>query len=171
MLEVYKTKLKGVLRIIPPTHFHDHRGDYIELYNELLYNESGVKTKFVQEDISISHKNVLRGIHGDNQTWKLISCLYGNLFLNVINLNHKSPEYKMYSSFVLEPGNYQVLIPPKFGNGHIALSEPSIFHYQQSTYYNRKKQFTVLWNNSELKLYWPIKDPILSDRDRGIINV
>ena len=65
----------------------------------------------------------------------------------------------------------QVLIPPKFGNGHLVLSEMAIFHYKQSTYYNQKGQFTYVWNDPKLDIRWPIKDPILSKRDEtGFID-
>jgi len=60
-----------------------------------------------------------------------------------------------------------VLVPPKFGNGHLVLSELAIFHYKQSTYYNRADQFTLLWNDPKLDIWWPISNPILSRRDAG----
>ena len=73
-LIIEKTKLTNVIKIIPPTVFDDFRGSYIETYSEPIYTENGIKTKFIQDDISTSKKNVLRGIHGDNKTWKLVSC-------------------------------------------------------------------------------------------------
>ncbi len=83
--KVEKTKLSKVLKITPPTIFNDFRGSYIETYNELIYNQNGIKTKFIQDDISTSKQNVLRGIHGDNKTWKLVSCLYGSFYLVLVN--------------------------------------------------------------------------------------
>jgi len=77
-VKVETTMLNGVLRITPPTMFEDFRGTYVELYNDALYKEAGIKCDFVQDDISTSSKHVLRGIHGDQDTWKLISCLYGH---------------------------------------------------------------------------------------------
>lgn len=73
MIRVKKTKLKGVL-LIEPDIFEDFRGSYVEIYNEDLYKKNGIKIKFVQDDFAVSKKNVLRGIHGDNKTYKLISC-------------------------------------------------------------------------------------------------
>jgi dTDP-4-dehydrorhamnose 3,5-epimerase len=167
-LEVKNTKLDGVLLIKPPTVFEDARGSYVETYNERLYTEAGVTIKFVQDDISTSSKNVLRGIHGDPQTWKLVSCLYGEFYLVVVNWDEASPQYKKWESFTLSDKNrLQVLIPPKFGNGHVVLSDTAIFHYKQNTYYDRSRQFTILWNDPELKIKWPIKNPILSERDKG----
>ncbi len=60
-----------------------------------------------------------------------------------------------------------MIVPPKFGNGHLVLSETAIFHYKQSTYYNRDGQFTIMWNDPKLNIDWPIDNPILSDRDAG----
>lgn len=167
-IKVSKTNLDGVLMIEPPTRFEDFRGTYIETYNEELYRAAGVDVHFVQDDISVSSRHVLRGIHGDQKTWKLISCLQGKFYLIVINWDPTSPQYKKWQSFVLsEQNNLQVLIPPKFGNGHLVLSERAIFHYKQNTYYNRDGQFTLIWNDPQLDLWWPVRDPIVSQRDQG----
>jgi len=167
-MEVTKTKLDGVLLIKPPTIFEDFRGTYVETYNEKLYYAAGIKVKFVQDDISVSSQNVLRGIHGDSETWKLISCLYGKFYLVVVNWDNSSPQFGQWESFVLSDQNrLQVLVPANFGNGHLVLSELAIFHYKQSTYYNRATQFTLLWNDPKLNIWWPIQNPIVSKRDEG----
>lgn len=172
MIEVSKTKLDGVLLIKPPTIFEDFRGTYVEIYNEKLYKEAGIDVDFIQDDISVSAKDVLRGIHGDNETWKLISCLYGKFYLVVVNWDKSSKQFRQWDSFVLSDNNrHQVLVPPKFGNGHLVLSEQAIFHYKQSTYYNRAGQFTLLWNNPEINILWPVKNPIVSKRDEGSESV
>ncbi len=171
-MEIRKTKLDGVLLIKPPTIFEDFRGTYVEIHNEKLYNEAGIKVKFVQDDISVSSRHVLRGIHGDGETWKLISCLYGKFYLVVVNWDKTSPQFGQWDSFVLSDQNrLQVLVPAKFGNGHLVLSDLAIFHYKQSAYYNRAGQFTILWNDPKLDIWWPVKNPILSRRDEGIADV
>ncbi len=167
-MEVTKTKLDKVLLIKPPTIFEDFRGTYIELYNDKIYHDAGIDVKFMQDDISVSSRHVLRGIHGDAETWKLISCLYGKFYLAVVNWDKDSSQFGQWDSFVLSEHNrMQVLIPPKFGNGHLVLSEQAIFHYKQSTNYNRAGQFTLFWNDPQLDIWWPIKNPILSQRDEG----
>jgi dTDP-4-dehydrorhamnose 3,5-epimerase len=167
-MDVQKTKLDGVLLITPPTIFKDFRGSYVELYNDELYKKAGITIKFVQDDISTSSLHVLRGLHGDLKTWKLISCLYGEFYLMVVNWDESSPQYRRWEAFTLSDQNrQQVLIPPKFGNGHLVLSQQAIFHYKQSTYYDRPGQFTIMWNDPVLKLPWPVKNPILSKRDGG----
>lgn len=167
-MDVSKTILDGVLLIKPPTIFEDFRGTYVEIYNEKLYTEAGISVKFVQDDISVSSKHVLRGIHGDQATWKLISCLYGKFYLVVVNWDESSGQRGQWESFVLSDQNrLQVLVPPKFGNGHLVLSEQAIFHYKQSSYYNRADQFTILWNDPKLNIWWPVKNPLVSRRDEG----
>jgi len=168
-MEVSKTDLDGVLVIKPLTNFEDFRGEYVEIYNRNLYNAAGVTVDFIQEDISVSTHKVLRGIHGDGRTWKLVTCLYGKFYLVVVNNDPDSPQYKKWTSFTLSDKNrLQILIPPKFGNGHLVLSEKCIFHYKQNSEYDRPSQFTILWNDPAYKFWWPIQDPITSRRDQGI---
>lgn len=168
MLTVRKTGLDGVLVIEPPTRFEDFRGEYVELYNEPLYREAGIGVELIQDDISVSTRGVLRGLHGDARTWKLVSCLYGRFYLVVVNWDPQSPQYRKWEAFTLSDSNrLQVLIPPRFGNGHLVMSERAIFHYKQSETYHRDSQFTIRWNDPDLNIYWPIKDPILSTRDSG----
>jgi dTDP-4-dehydrorhamnose 3,5-epimerase len=165
MIDIQPTKLPGVL-LVKPTIFEDHRGEYIELYNEDLFREKGITVKFIQDDISVSSKHVLRGIHGDGETWKLISCLHGKFYLMVVNCDKDSKDFRKWQSFVLSDKNrQQVLIPPNHGNGHLVLSDMAIFHYKQNTYYNPKGQFSYTWNDPQFKMWWPIKDPVLSQRD------
>lgn len=167
MIEVCQTELEGVL-LIKPTFFEDHRGEYLELYNEELYKSKGIEVDFVEDDISIATKGVLKGIHGDSLTYKLISCLHGKFYLVVINYDEQSPDFGKWQSFVLsEVNKHQVLVPPRHGNGHLALSEKSIFHYKQSAYYSPSRQFTIKWNDPKFNIWWPIKNPILSRRDEG----
>jgi dTDP-4-dehydrorhamnose 3,5-epimerase len=164
-MNVEKTTLPGVLHLTLDA-FEDHRGQYIEIYNEDLYRRNGIEVAFVQDDISTSSRNVLRGIHGDQETWKLISCLHGKFYLVVVDCDPSSDCFGRWQSFVLSDTNrQQVLVPPKFGNAHLVLSDTAIFHYKQNTYYHPKGQFTYLWNDPRLNIWWPIKNPILSRRD------
>lgn len=166
-MKIEKTELKDVLLITPPTIFEDFRGEYIEIYNREIYQGHGIDVDFIQDDISVSGKNVLRGLHGDQETWKLVSCLYGSFYLVVVNNDPASSQYKQSVSFTLSDKNrQQVLIPPKHGNGHLVLSEQAIFHYKQNTQYNRNGQFTIKWNDNDYGLWWPILNPIVSQRDQ-----
>ncbi len=164
-MKIRQTKLKGVYKI-EISKFLDFRGEYIESYNLKKFLKFK-KIKFIQDDFSISKKNVLRGFHGDNKTWKLVSCVHGSFDLVVLNYNRLSNQYLKTVKFKLSDKKYeQILIPPKFGNAHLVKSKKAIFHYKQSTYYNRRGQFTIKWNDPRLKVKWSIKKPILSERDK-----
>ncbi len=167
MIVVEETKLKGVKRIRPEV-FEDHRGVYVETYNERMYRDGGIEVAFVQDDISVSDRGVLRGIHGDAETWKLISCLWGKFYLVVVNWDKGSDQFGCWQSFLLSDRNrHQVLVPPRFGNGHLVLSEQAIFHYKQSTYYHPAGQFTLKWDDPQLGIWWPTGHPVLSRRDEA----
>jgi dTDP-4-dehydrorhamnose 3,5-epimerase len=163
---VEKTKLHGVRLITPPTLFEDFRGSYVETYNRELYTKAGVAVDFIQDDMSTSTRHVLRGIHGDGKTTKLVSCLYGRFYIVVLDMDQGSPTYKQWEGFTLSDTNrLQLLIPPKHGNGHVVLSDTAIFHYKQDTDYDRAGQFTIRWDDPAYKIWWPVKAPILSRRD------
>jgi dTDP-4-dehydrorhamnose 3,5-epimerase len=165
-LRVEETGLKGVLAITPPTNFEDFRGSYVEIYNHDLFQAAGLNQNFVQDDISTSRQGVLRGIHGDDETWKLISCLYGSFYFVVVNNDPNSEEFKKSIGLTLSDRNrLQILVPPKFGNGHLVMSEFAIFHYKQTTNYDRSRQFTIRWNDPDYGIWWPATYPILSKRD------
>jgi dTDP-4-dehydrorhamnose 3,5-epimerase len=168
-LTVRPTRLDGVKLLEPTTRFEDFRGEYVEIWNRQLAHEAGIDVDFVQDDISVSTQGVLRGIHGDTSTWKLISCLQGRFYLVVIDNDPSSPQYRQWEGFTLSDRNrLSVLVPPRHGNGHYVLSEQAIFHYKQSSYYDRAGQFTLAWDDPELGLWWPTRDPIVSQRDQGV---
>src|SRR3954468_14698271 len=115
-MHVDKTGLDGVL-VIRPEVFEDFRGQYVETYNEAEYARAGIAVKFVQDDISVSARHVLRGIHGDAETWKLVSCHYGKFYLVVVNCEKGSKFFGKWQAFTLsEVNRHQMLIPPHHGN-------------------------------------------------------
>ena len=167
MVKIKKTKLKGVLQIFPDI-FKDFRGQFVETYNEELYKKNGINVKFVQDDISISKKNVLRGIHSDSNAWKLVSCISGKIYVVIVNCDEKSKDFGKWQGFLLSGKNKkQILIPPKCGCSYLVLSKTAVFTYKQSEYYNPKRQSTYKWNDPKFKIKWPIKNPILSERDKS----
>ena len=166
MITVNKTQLEGVLQIVPDI-FQDFRGQFVEIYNEKLYKENGIDVPFVQDDISFSKKDVLRGIHGDNETWKLVSCLYGTLYFVVVNCDEESQDFGKWQSFTLSDENrMQIFIPPKHGNAYFVLSSDGLFNYKQSTYFVHGRQFSYRWDEPRFNIAWPIQNPILSERDK-----
>lgn len=164
-MQIEKSALEGVL-LLKPDVFEDFRGQYVMLYAEAHYRKLGIAERFVEDDISVSQRNVLRGLHGDAKTCKLVSCLYGQFYLAVVNCDRNSPAFGKWAGFTLSDANrHQVLIPPKHANGHVVLSEQAIFHYKQSEYYDRSGQFTYRWDDPRFGIAWPVRDPILSRRD------
>jgi len=173
-MKVEKTKLEGVLLIKPELIsdnesgeiFEDIRGSFTEIYNDIKYKNFGVNIDFVEDDISISKKDVLRGMHGDNKTWKLITCLYGKIFFVAINGDENSSNFGIWESFNLNGKNkWHILVPPMYASGYLALTDKIIVHYKQSQHYIRGTQFTYKWDDPRFNIPWPIKKPILTVRD------
>jgi dTDP-4-dehydrorhamnose 3,5-epimerase len=165
MKEVGKILEKVLVLKLEP--FEDFRGEFIEIFNEKGYPDPNIFWR--QDDISISRKNVLRGIHGDNATWKLVTCLHGSFYVVVVDCDTESENYLDWDWKILNDRNhYQLLVPPRHGLAILALEEDSMLHYKQSEYYlGMEAQFTFKWNDPSIGIYWPIKDPILSERDGG----
>lgn len=171
MIEVSQTSLPGVLSISRGRPFKDRRGTYSTIYQRDEYFKKGVIIDFVEQDSSFSKVNVLRGLHGDDKTYKMICCLFGSFYLAVVNYDKSSDHFGLWETFVVSAENgLQILIPPKHLNGHLILSSRgAIFHYNQSHYYSgQKNQWSVKWDDPRFNIPWPTTNPILSDRDKGI---
>lgn len=166
MIQVEKTDIEGLL-LIQPDIFEDERGTYVQLYDSIDYeNIIPKEIKFVQEDYSYSIQNVLRGIHGDYDTAKLISIVYGSVFDVVIDNRPESSTYLKHQCFYLSrESGQQLFIPEGCGNGMLALSMNVIFHYKQTSHYTPGTQFTIKWDDERFNISWPITQPILSKRD------
>ena len=147
--------------------FADHRGYIWTSWERGAVN----KIKFNHDKFSLSKKNVLRGLHGDKKTWKLVSCSYGKFLLVVVNFEKNSKNFLKWSSWILSQKNgLQILIPPNYANGHLCLSKECLFHYKLSykgQYIDAKKQFSIKWNDPKINIKWNIKKPILSKRDQN----
>lgn len=152
------------LKIFGTDRFLDFRGSYTESFNEGFFQKNS-DVKFVQDDFSISRKNVLRGLHGDFETWKLVSCPFGELYFVAVDMREDSKTYLSWDSFILSPESANfVLVPPGFANGHLVMSEQAVFHYKQSTYYGTN-QFTVKHDDQRLQIFWPNVKFLKSERD------
>jgi len=155
-------KIKGIEIYTPDVHT-DYRGEYWTIWK-------GDAHDFNHDKVSTSRKNVIRGIHGDLKSTKLVTCLYGELYFVVVDNREDSPTYMQWDSIILDDRTRkQVLIPPGVGNGFCVLSNKSVFHYKWSyegKYPDVDDQFTIPWNDSKLNINWPIDEPILSKRDK-----
>ena len=160
------TKLKGV-KIITESNFKDKRGILWTSWNKLKLN----KINFNHDKFSVSKKKVLRGLHYDNKTWKLVSCAFGKVYFVIVNCDKKSKDYLKSFEIILDHKiNTQILIPPNFANGHLCLSKFCVFHYKLSykgKYNDVKSQKVLKWNDNRINIRWPIKkNLILSERDK-----
>jgi len=146
--------------------YKDHRGFYWTSWKK---NKKD-KIIFKHDKFSLSKKNVLRGLHGDSKTWKLISCPYGKFQLVVVNFLKNTKNYLKWYSWTLSHENgVQILIPPNYANGHLCLTKECLFHYKLSykgSYLDADQQFSLRWNDPKIKVSWNIKNPILSIRDK-----
>jgi len=154
------------IKIFKNKSFKDHRG-----YYWTSWKKGEIKKVYFKHDkFSLSKKNVLRGLHGDKKTWKLVSCPYGKFLLVIVNYVKTSKNYLKSKSLILSQENgVQVLIPPNYANGHLCLTNKCLFHYKLSyrgKYIDAKEQFSLRWNDPKLKIKWKIKKPILSKRDK-----
>jgi dTDP-4-dehydrorhamnose 3,5-epimerase len=156
--------IKGI-KIYNNKNFKDHRG-----YIWTSWEKSKFKIKFKHDKFASFKKNVLRGIHWDNKTWKLMSCVFGKLLLTVVNCEKKSKNYLDHFQIILShSSNTQVLIPPYYGNATLCLSKEAVLHYKLSysgNYNDANQQNSMKWNDKRLKIKWPKKKFILSSRDK-----
>ena len=165
-MRIIATELHGVQQIVPEV-FTDHRGSYVELFDTEHYREVCAGIEFVQDDISVSHERVLRGLHGDFATWKLVSVLAGRGHAILADNRPESPTYRRWQAFELSGDNrHQLLLPPGIGNSICVLQGPLVYWYKQSSHFADGRQFTLRWDDPEWGFQWPITDPILSERDR-----
>ena len=153
--------------IFEPDIFTDFRGD---LWTTWKKDEFPYDIDFNHDKVSTSRKNVLRGIHGDFKSHKLITCLYGELFFVIVDNRKNSKTYLQHQTMILDARKrLQVLVPPGVGNAFLVLSEDSVFSYKWSytgEYPDVEDQFTIKWNDERLNIDWPITNPILQKRDK-----
>lgn len=175
-MEIIPTGLKGVLIIKPPA-FEDERGYYVRSYvhywlqtilkNYLLgQGFHNAPSEFVEHDMSMSRKGVLRGIHCASKRWRLCQCAYGSVHHVAVDLVADSATYGKWVSNVLSNENHlQILVPPMFGNSFQALSDHVIIHDMMTDYYDPEREKTYAWNDPKFSIPWPIMPPILSQWD------
>jgi dTDP-4-dehydrorhamnose 3,5-epimerase len=166
----YSNVLPDVM-VIKPSMFWDVRGNIFSSFNSELYGEiMPVKLNFKHDKFALSKNNVLRGLHGDNKTWKLVSCAFGEIYEVVVDMRPDSPTYLKWDAFNLKADEYeQVLIPPNFVNGYYVKSEQAVFHYKlayEGAYIDAAEQMTYLWDDEKIGIEWPCKAPLLQDRDK-----
>ena len=170
-MNVIPTHIPDVL-IIEPRIFGDDRGFFFESYNEKSFAEkTGISPKFVQDNHSLSLKNVLRGLHYQIQEpqGKLVRAVSGEVLDIAVDIRRSSPTFGQWASCLLSAENKrQFWIPEGFAHGFVVLSDSAEFLYKTTNYYAPQYDRVILWNDPDLGVDWQLKgEPILSAKDQA----
>ena len=163
------TEISGVY-ILTPSIFKDDRGNiWTSFLNDEVEKLLPNNVYFKHDKFSTSCQNVLRGIHGDTKSWKLVTCVFGEIQQVVVDMRKDSPTYKQWQSFIISPNNQKlVLIPPNMGNAYYVNSLEAVYHYKlaySGDYIDADEQFSLSWNDKSIGVKWLSDDPIVSNRD------
>ncbi len=169
-MNVIPTRLKDVL-IVEPEIFGDQRGFFLETYHLERYAASGIATALVQDNISFSQKDTLRGLHFQHPQGqaKLVQVLEGEIFDVAVDIRHGSPTFGQWVGVTLSSETRrQLFIPEGFAHGFCVLSPTALFMYKCSNFYKPDYEGGLRWNDPDLEIDWPVKQPLLSDRDSNL---
>lgn len=171
-MNIEKTFIEDLL-IISPTVFTDNRGYFLESYNKDNLS-SFLNVDFVQDNESMSQKNVLRGLHFQkppHAQGKLVRVITGSVLDVAVDLRKGSATYGKHFKHILSSENKkQLYIPKGFAHGFLVLEDDTIFSYKCTDYYNKATEDSLLWNDTTLNINWNIEDPIISDKDKNAQN-
>lgn len=159
--------LPGLLVIEPVVHTDD-RGFFLESYHRDRYRKAGVRWPFVQENHSGSRRGVLRGLHFQNPhpQGKLVRVATGAVFDVAVDIRVGSPGFRRWYGTVLSGENRrQMYLPPGFAHGFVVVSDWAEFLYRCTDYYHPECEHTLLWNDPDLRIEWPVEQPVSSLKD------
>lgn len=167
-MKIISTTIPDLL-IIYPDIFSDERGLFFESFNKKKFEELHFTKDFVQDNQSVSNKNVLRGLHFQKPPYaqgKLVRVVYGSAFDVAVDLRKNSPCYGKHFIIKLSATeNNMFWIPEGFAHGFIALQDNTIFNYKTTDYYHKEAEMTLRWNDELLNIPWNITNPIVSEKD------
>jgi dTDP-4-dehydrorhamnose 3,5-epimerase len=169
-MKVVDTDLPGCKLIEPKVH-GDDRGVFFESWNKAAWAAHGLDLDFVQSNVSVSERGVLRGLHYQwpHPQGKLVSVLEGEVYDVAVDIRRGSPSYGRWTAVVLSAENRREFwVPEGFAHGFIVLSERAVFHYLCTAPYVREADAGLRWNDSRLAIDWPVSAPRLSDKDAGL---
>lgn len=168
MPRVLETKLDGVVLLEPEVH-GDSRGFMVETYRKDGWADLGIEVEFVQHNHSRSSKGTLRGLHFQTEPGqaKLVRCARGKIFDVAVDLRRASPTFGEWEGYELDDESHrQLFIPVGFGHGFAVLSEEADVAYLCSSTYDPATESGIAWDDTEVGVEWPVKDPLLSERDK-----
>ena len=164
------SKISGI-KIIIPKIFMDDRGYFFESFNSEDFENLGLPTKFVQDNQAYSKKWTIRGLHYQLKypQGKLVRVIQGEVFDVAVDIRRGSPTFGKFEGVNLSDKNNKIMyIPEGFAHGYVVLSETAIFQYKCTEIYHPEDEYGLLWNDMELNIQWPVKNPILSEKDKSL---
>lgn len=169
-MDINQTELPGVI-IFEPKVFTDSRGFFVETWSQGRYAHAGIPQTFVQDNVSFSKKGVLRGLHFQYPgcQGKLVMVLSGEVLDVAVDIRTDSPTFGKWVSAVLSRDNHrQMYVPAGFAHGFCVLSETALFLYKCTTSYNPSAEGGIIFNDPDLAIDWPIKEPVLTPKDLSL---
>ena len=168
--DIKESELMRNVFVIKPSISEDNRGNIWTSFLKKEIEELLPRGLFFKHDkFSKSKNNVLRGIHGDRKSWKLVTCVFGEIQQVIVDMREDSPTFKNWQSFIINDENQiSILIPPNMGNAFYVNSQEAVYHYKlayEGDYFDIDKQFSINWNDPSIGVKWLSKNPILSNRD------
>ena len=171
--EASKLEIDSLILIAPKVAY-DERGFFLESYTRNEFEELGIKDEFVQDNHSLSIKNTLRGLHFQREPYaqsKLIRCIKGSILDVAVDIRKDSNTFGKYVKVVLSSEDKTLLyIPRGFAHGFLVLSDVAEVLYKVDNFYSKEYESGIIWNDNELGIDWPITNPILSDKDKGLLS-
>ncbi len=172
-MKIISTKIKDVL-IIKQNTFYDERGEFFESWNKQLFNQHRLNINFSQDNISISKKNVIRGLHFQEdpyQQLKLVRVLNGSGTDVIVDLRKGSETFGQHICIELSISNkIMILVPKGCAHGFASHENNTILSYKCEGAYNPQYEKTIIWNDQHLNIEWKLKNPILSKKDLNGIS-
>lgn len=163
-----ETELKGLLKIQPDV-FEDERGYFFESFNQDIYKKYCFIKYFVQNNVSKSVKNTVRGLHyqvGEMAQGKLCFVISGKVLDVAVDIRFGSPTFgKHYSKILSDENHTQLWIPPGFAHGFSVLSETAIFYYKCTKFYSKENERGIRYNDPDLNINWMVDKPVVSEKD------
>lgn len=168
-MNIEKTSIEGLL-IIKPDVYTDERGFFMEAYNRDRYREAGIGAEFIQDNLSVSKRGVLRGLHYQAPPFaqgKLVSVLRGRVVDVAVDIRVGSRTYGKHVAVELSADNHrQFWIPVGFAHGFVALEDDTVFTYKCTNIYSKEHDRGIRYDDSEIRIDWGVTDPIVSEKDK-----
>lgn len=149
--------------------FRDDRGYFLETWHQEKYRAGGLPETFVQDNHSFSVRGTLRGLHAQlrHPQGKLVRAPLGEIFDVAVDIRPGSPTFGKWVGEILSGENFrQLWVPPGFAHGFCVLSETAHVQYKCTELYRRDDEVSLLWNDPEIAIDWPVREPLLSPKDR-----